>query len=531
MATGSRTLFPEGRMNAAEEILGPPLAAGQGDQPALVWGEASLSYRQLDRLTNRYGNAFLAAGVEPENRVLFLMDDSPDFIAAYLGAMKVGAVPVPFNLRATPGELRYAIEDSRCRLLIIEDAFLAVFDQIEDELAHRPRVVVWGDGRGDHPETTAFIAGRSEELDYLPLAADDMAFWLYTSGTTGRPKGVVHSQHDVTVADLHMRRSLGVKPGDRVFTTSKLFFAFALGHSFFGGLRAGATVLLYHGWPDARSIIEFIDREQPDLLFSVPAFYRNLMREGACEREAFRRIRCCVSAGEKLPEQLFERWLGATGIPILEGIGTSETVFLFIANTPDRVRPGASGRPLPWAEARLIDDRGRLVTDPDTPGLLCVRMGSLFDRYWNQQDRTRAAFCADGWYRTGDMFTFDAQGWWYHCGRADDMLKVSGQWVSPAEIEECALTIPQVAEAAVVGGENEDGLTRTTLFVVAGKGIDTDGLADRIRETLINSLSIYKCPRSIRFIDAIPRTGTGKVQRYKLRGMLAADGPAVRPAV
>lgn len=522
MAMGSRTEFPEGRINAAEEILGPPLAAGLGDRPALIWNADSLSYRQLEKLTNRYGNAFRAAGVEPGNRVLFLMDDSPDLVAAYLGAMKIGAVPVAFNLRATAAELQHVIEDSRCAILIIEDAFLDVFEAIQAGLSQRPRVVVWGERRGDYPGTAAFVEGRAEELDYLPMAVDDMAFWLYTSGTTGRPKGVVHLQHDITVADLHLCRSLGVKPGDRIFTTSKLFFAFALGHSFFGGLRAGATVLLYHGWPEARPIIEFIDRERPDLLFSVPAFYRNLMHEGACGHDAFRRIRHCVSAGEKLPGQLFERWLEGTGVPILEGIGTSETVFLFIANTPDRMRPGATGRPLPWTEARLVDDQGRTVTEPDTPGVLCVKMGSVFDRYWNQQDRTRAAFCGDGWYRTGDMFMFDAAGWWYHCGRADDMLKVSGQWVSPAEIEECVLTVPRVAEAAVVGSETEDGLTRTTLFVVAGNGVDTAILADSIRETLTSRLSVYKCPRNIHFLDAIPRTSTGKVQRYKLRRMLTA---------
>lgn len=517
-------------MNAAEEILGPPLAAGLGDQAALIWNGISLTYHQLEKLTNRYGNALRQAGVEPEDRVLFFMDDGPDFVAAYLGAMKIGAVPVAFNIRATAAELEYVIRDSRCKVLITEDAFHGIVQEIEDVLEHRPHIVALDRESDMYPATAAFIDKAPEQLDYRPMAEDEMGFWLYTSGTSGRPKGVVHLQRDVTVADLHLKHSLGVEPGDRIFTTSKLFFAFALGHSLLGGLRAGATVLLYHGWPDARSIIELVNEEHPDLLFSVPAFYRNLLREGVHGQPGFRGLRCCVSAGERLPEQLYAQWLDATGVPILEGIGTSESVFLFIANTPGRSRPGASGRPLPWARARLIDDRGRMVTRPDTPGGLCIKMGSIFDRYWNLPDKTRTAFCGDGWYRTGDTFEFDADGWWYHCGRSDDMLKISGQWVSPTQIEECVLTVPQVADAAVVGNANEDGLVRLALFVEPRDGADTGPLADRIRAVLASRLSPYKRPRTIRFIDAMPRTSTGKLQRFKLRRMLAASATAGEPA-
>jgi len=513
-------------MNAAEQILGPPLAAGLGEQTALVSDEASLSYRQLDKLANRYGNAFRAAGVEPENRILFFMDDSADLVAAYLGAMKIGAVPVAFNLRAMPADLGWAIDDSRCKVLLIDASFLDVLESIHQTLANPPYVVVRDGEHGTYTDTGSFIAGQPERLDYVPMASDDMAFWLYTSGTTGRPKGVVHLHHDVSVADLHLRRNLGVEPGDRIFNTSKLFFAFALGHSLLGGLRAGATVLLFRGWPEAGSVIDFVDRRQPDLLFSVPAFYRNLLREGVGGHQGLRRLRHCISAGERLPEPLYEKWLEATGVPILEGVGTSESVFLFIANTPGQTRPGASGRPLPWVQARLIDDQGRVVTEPQTPGVLCIKMESVFDRYWNRQDKTRAAFCDDGWYQTGDMFVFDADGWWYHCGRSDDMLKISGQWVSPLEIEECVLAVPQVADSAVVGHTDEDGLLRMVLFVELHGGVCEDELAERIRETLASRLSVYKCPRRIRFIEAIPRTSTGKLQRFELRRMLAADADA-----
>ncbi|MCC7413919.1 MAG: benzoate-CoA ligase family protein [Gammaproteobacteria bacterium] len=504
-------------MNAAEEILGPPLAAGLADQPALILGQTQLSYAGLEALVNRCGHALLAAGVGREQRVLLFMDDSPEFVALYLAAMKIGAVVVAFNIRATAADLRFVVEDSDCRALFIDAAFVDRWQEAGTGIADGPRVIVRGGTGRDSLER--FLPGHAEALEYAAMAPDDMAFWLYSSGTTGQPKGVVHCHHDVCIADRHLRENLGLRAGERLFTTSKLFFAFALGHSLFGGLRCGATVILYEGWPDGRAIIAEVERTRPQLLFTVPAFYRNLLAEGVAASEAFRQVRHFVSAGEKLPLPLFEQWQAATGRPILEGIGTSETVFLFLANTPDAVRPGSAGRRLPWADVRLWTGSGEEITAPDTPGTLWVRMDSVFDRYWRLQARTHATF-RDGYYCTGDVFSFDADGYWHHHGRDDDMLKISGQWVSPAEIEDCVLRIDAIREAAVVGAPNADGLVRAALFVVAEGDGARDALEERIRATLTGSLSIYKCPRTICFVDEIPRTATGKVQRFKLRDML-----------
>jgi benzoate-CoA ligase len=259
---------------------------------------------------------------------------------------------------------------------------------------------------------------------------------------------------------------------------------------------------------------------RPDFMFSVPTVYRNLLRDHCTETDAFDSVRCFISAGEKLPESLFERWRAATGKPILEGIGATETIFLTIANTPTAYRAGATGRPQPGVGIRLLDEHDEPITEPGRPGMLWVKIGSLCSGYWNQPEKTRDSF-RDGWYRTGDAFSFDADGWWYHLGRGDELLKISGQWVSPVEIEECALATPGVADAAVVGVPNSDGLVRLAMFVVPAGPAPVDGLASRLQDKIKSRLSIYKCPRNITFVDEIPRTATGKVQRFRLRELAA----------
>ena len=349
------------------------------------------------------------------------------------------------------------------------------------------------------------------------MSPDDMAFWIYSSGTTGRPKAAVHLHRNVLISDRHLVENLGVKPGDRLLCSSKLFFAFSLGHLLLGGLRAGAAIILHKGWPEPNSIATLVKTQRPDYFFSVPTFYRNLLNAGVADDPAFANIRCCVSAGEGLPTALFEKWQKKTGTAIFEGIGSSETVYLFIANNPASFRAGSSGRPQPWVETRLFDDNQQPVTNPDTPGLLWVKMGSACDRYWNRPHKSHDTF-VDGWYCTGDMFSFDAQGWWQHLGRQDAMLKISGQWVSPIEIEEQAMSANNVVDAAVVGAVNEDGLTRAMMFVVPGNPPeDRETFCQDLTNHLRKKLSIYKCPRKIRLVEQLPRTDTGKLKRFVLR--------------
>lgn len=510
-------------MNAADEILGHAIAAGCGKRAALAWGEdQSLSFDELDAQANRYGNALLAHGLALGQRVFFLLDDSPELVAGYLGTMRAGGVAVALNIRLAAKDLLFTLEDAAPSVLFIHVDLLSLYREIEAGLATPPRVIIIGRAVAADDDLEHFLAGASAELPSAPCSENDPAYWVYSSGTTGRPKAAVHCHGDMRVADLHLHVNLGVVPGDRVFTTSKMFFAFALGHSLFGALRCGATVVIHTGWPDAESIGNAIRRHQPNVVLSVPTMYRNLLRGGVATDPIFRRVRHYVSAGEKLPETLFEEWVEATGLPILEGYGTSETVFLAIANTPRSYRVGSTGRPLPWVQARLIDEGGRTIDQPNTPGRLAIRMGSVFVGYWRQPELSRE-FLRNGWYLPGDMFSFDESGWWYHHGRADDMLKISGQWVSPGEIEGCALKVDELAEVAVIGHANVDGLVRLAMFAVAREPVpDEEALVRKIAETLRAALSIYKCPRTIRFVSELPRTATGKVQKFKLRELLEA---------
>lgn len=508
-------------INAADEILGPPLASACANRAALSWGsDQSISFGELDKLANRYGHALLNHGLETGQRVFFLLDDSPELVAAYLGTMRVGGVAVALNIRLAAKDLLFVLLDASPSVLFIHVDLISLYREIEGGVTAPPRVVVVGRTTTAVDDVDTFLTGTSDALMSTPRSPTDPAYWVYSSGTTGRPKAAIHCHGDMRVADLHLRINFGVQPGDRVFTTSKMFFAFALGHSLFGALRCGATVIIHTGWPDAQAIGDAVRRQRPTVMLSVPTMYRNLLREGVAADPAFRGVRHYVSAGEKLPEALFEAWVEATGLPILEGYGTSETVFLAIANIPRSYRVGSSGRPLPWAETRLIDEDGKAISAPNTPGRLAIRMGSVFAGYWHQPELSRE-FLDAGWYYPGDMFSFDESGWWYHHGRADDMLKISGQWVSPAEIEDCALKVDELVEVAVVGHPNADGLVRLAMFAVPRLPVrDEEALARKVGDKLRATLSIYKCPRTIRFVSELPRTPTGKVQKFKLRGLL-----------
>ena len=514
--------------NAADYILGAPIDAGLGDAPALICGDETLSYDDLARRVARHGRALLAAGIGRDDRVLFFLDDQPDLVAGYLAAMKIGAVAIAYNIRATAEELKFALQDSAARALYIGAEFLDRYLDIAGALDNPPLVIVDAPNEAGLPTITEFIAGRDESLDSAATGPDDMAFWIYTSGTTGHPKGAVHRHQDVAVCAAHVAWCQDVGPGTRVFATSKLFFAYALGHVLFGALARGACVILMRGWPDAQKVAGVIERNRPQVVYSVPALYRNLLAEGVARQPAFHAVRLYFSAGEKLPEQLFARWWEATGKPIIEGIGSSEALILFIAGRPREHRPGSCGKTTPWAQTRLVDEAGREITAPDTPGQLQVRYPALFSHYWGRPEKTAAAF-AEGWYCTGDMFTVDAEGWWTHQGRDDDMLKISGQWVSPAEVEDIARQVPGVADAAIVAITDADGLTRMALFLEAPAAAEprkSARLVTAVRGRLDENLAVYKRPRIIRVVREMPRTATGKLQRFKLRQALLQDDPA-----
>jgi len=500
-------------MNATDEILGPSLASNGGERLAIICRDRRLTFTGLNRLANRFGNAILAAEISRGEPVLILLRDTPELVAAYLGIMRAGAVTVALNTRLAAKDLAYIIADSGARLVLADGNFLSLLAEARALARQSLRVVATG---GQDDDFDAFLAGQPEELISAEMDPEEPALWAYTSGTTGQPKGVVHVHASIPLGEKYVREVLEIQPGDRMFATSKLFFGYALGQCLIGGLRLGATIILYDGWPDAAAAAQVIEREQPDVVLSVPALYGAMLREKVAASEAFRRVRTYVSAGERLPEKLGREWMGVTGSILLDALGATETIYLFMSTTRASLRLGSCGRPMPWTAVRLTTADGEDVTRPDEPGHLWVRTPSLFRQYNNRPEAT-AAVLNDGWWRTGDIFSVDADGYWRHEGRSDEMLKVSGQWVSPAEVEEVALSVPGIVEAAAVGIPNRDGLVRLALFAVAAVGESTLNLESRIVETLRRNLAVYKCPRNVRFVEAIPRTATGKVQRFKLR--------------
>ncbi|MBI3992977.1 MAG: AMP-binding protein [Candidatus Lambdaproteobacteria bacterium] len=502
-------------LNAADAVLGPPLLRGLGGAPALRWRDRELTYEQLRQAVNRAGHALRHQGVTPGARVLLLLADAPALVVAYLGALKVGAVPVTMHVRSTSSELLFAIRESECVLAVVDAANLPRYETIAPLLEAPPRVIAAGDAAGGAGPFEDWIAGYPPELQAERRRPADMAFWIYTSGSTGRPKAAVHAQRDVLGGGRYLRDVLGVRAGDRLFATSKLFFAYALGTCLFGALRLGATTVLCDEPASAAAVHDVLARHAPNVVFSVPGTYRELMRHGDPTAEPFRRVRHYVSAGEKLTPALLADWQARTGRPIVEGYGTTETLHMALTNRPGAIRPGCAGQVAPGAEVLLKDAQERTVTTPGEAGILWVRMASLCERYWNRPLRSEAVFRGP-WFVTGDVFTCDAQGWFTHLGRDDDALKLGGQWMDLPELEALLLAVPGVADVAALGVPAPEGGETLGLVIVPEHRGTHRRLARRIRGVFAETRPVPGGPQ-LRWADELPRTASGKLQRYRLR--------------
>ncbi|MCW9034876.1 MAG: benzoate-CoA ligase family protein [Rhodospirillales bacterium] len=509
-------------INGATAILSPSLERGQENDLAIISQRRNLTYGELDKLSNRFANALVANGLKFQDRVILMISDRPAFIYTYLGIMKAGGVPVAINMRAAPDDLAYKLADSESKLLLTETQFHQVYISAKEKIETLPQIIMVDGEAKDSISIEAFMEATSEVFEPVPMKADDMAFWVYSSGTTGLPKAVVHNIATLLSRDLFMSETLGIGPGERVFCSSKLFFAFPLGHCFFSALQQGATTILYDGWSSSESITEMVEKYHPTVMFSVPTFYSMLLRDGCASQQVFKNIKWYVAAGESLPPSVFAQWIKKTGHPILEGIGATETIHMFLANTPGDFVPGVCGKPTPKTEVKLLDEIGEEVTHMGIPGVLWVKRDSIAHKYWNLEEKTTLAF-KGRWYCTGDVFIKDAMGNFRHQGRNDDMLKISGQWVSPIEIENIVKLNPALNDAAVVGIPNADGHIRLALFLAPhDPNVDRANLETDIQDTLKANLSIYKCPRRFFYLDDLPRTATDKVQRYLLK-QIATD--------
>ena len=509
--------------NAAAHFVDRHIEEDRGSKIAIECGDTRLSYGQLFEAVNRVGNGLQELGVRMEERVFLLLLDTPEFAACFFGAIKIGAVPVPVNTLLKPADYEYMLNDSRARVTFVSSSLFPLLDAIpRQSLRYLHTVVSVGGETGS--ASLAFerwIAGNSSKLRPEPTSRDDAAFWLYSSGSTGRSKACIHLQHDMVVSsESYAKGILNIGDSDRLFSVAKLFFAYGLGNGLYFALAVGATSILLPGPPRPASIFEVIERHRPTLFFSVPSNYARLLAHDAGDREFdLSSIRYGISAGEALPATLFHRFKQRFGVEILDALGSTEALHMMISNRPGDFRPGSSGKLIPGFDAKIVDDNDRPVPLGEIGNLL-VKADSTCTGYWNQHEQTKNTF-EGHWLRTGDKYSLDTDGFFWYAGRSDDMMKVSGVWVSPIEIERMLVEHPAVLEAAVVFRRDKDDLSKPVACVVPKDGVAADSeLLRSLQEFLAERLPFFKRPRWIEFFSELPKTATGKVQRFRLRAFL-----------
>jgi benzoate-CoA ligase family protein len=494
-------------------FLDEHVATGEGERPAIVTPSGVTSYARLLELVNQAGNVLRDAGAEVEHRVAIWLPDGVAWAAAFFGALRIGAVAVPLSTRLAPAACAKLLRDSRARVLVADARLADALGAWLCDLPHLRAVIQAGEGAAA-PSFEQRQAAARVDLTAERLTGDDMAVWLYTSGTTGRAKAAIHLHRDLLECRHYGIDVLGAGASDRVLATSKLFFAYALGNALLIPLFVGAQTFLDARWAEPAAVAETVRAFRPTLFFSVPTFYARLLH-AELSRDTFGSVRACVSAGERLPPEVYSAWRDRFDVEILDGLGATETIFMVLSNRPGESRAGSTGTPVPGTSVKLLDADGREVAD-DEPGVLHVRTPSASPAYWNRVDRSRSTFLGE-WLRTGDVLTRDGAGFYHHLGREDDLFKVAGQWVTPADVESVLALHPAVAEAAVVGARDAGGLVKPFAFVVAVNGVVSERLVAELSALATERLATHQRPRHITIVDALPRTATGKLQRFVLK--------------
>lgn len=506
----------------ASRILFDNLAKGRGDRPALIGQGGTRSYAELCADACRWGHGFTSLGLKRGDRILMFLDDTPAYPAAFFGAVRAGFVPLLINTLTPPDLLQFYLADSSASVAVADAEFAARFDaQACKDTRLRTLIVVNG-AIGDHAAPAAIAAGPwlqpfPADLAEADTDRNEMAFWMYSSGSTGRPKGIVHLQHDMAYSEAAFARNvLKLEPDDICFSVPKMFFAYGFGNSVTFPFAAGAATLLLPGQPKPAAIFAAIERFRPTVFFGLPTLYTSLTKAEGAAATDFSSLRMALSAAEVLSAEVFNGWKRLTGLEIVEGLGSTEVLHIYLSNRPERKKLGAAGLRVPGYEVALRDKEGSEVDDNEE-GILWVRGDSNTPLYWNRPDKSAETIRDGGWIYTGDRFVRDSDGFHFFRGRADDLVKISGQWVYPLEVELCLAEHPGVRECAVFAAELPDRrMTLKAVVVMNDRAFDAAQTTKALQDFVKAKLLPYKYPREIRFIDELPKTGTGKIDRQAL---------------
>jgi benzoate-CoA ligase family protein len=508
------------KCNAADYFIDRHITEGRGKNIAIECSDLSINYQQLFESVNRAGNGFKKLQIQAGDRILLALPDIPEFFISFFGAIKIGAIPVPLSTLFSAVEYEYFLNHSRATIVIVHVGLLEIIKSIpRNKIPTLKHILVVGEAEDETCTTLhSFLEEQSSELISHPTNWEDVAFWMYSSGSTGAPKACVHLQHDMIIAaEQYGRKVLGITENDKCFSVSKLFFAYGLGNSLFCPLSVGATSILMAASPKPENIFNIIERHKPTLFFSVPSNYLRLLDHADIAEHNFNlsSIRIFTSAGERLPIKIFNRFKKRFDGELLDSMGATET-FIFTANRPGANRPGSAGQIIPGYEAKIVDENGEKL-QPGESGNLWVKSETVCLEYWGEKDKTEEAIHGD-WFRTGDRCSMDQDGYLWYAGRADDMMKCNGAWVSPLEVESILSEHPSVSEVAVVGREDQNGLIKPSAYIVLRGGYLADAkLFSEINAFVAEKIPHYKRPQEIYFVDNLPRTVTGKIQRFKLQ--------------
>ncbi len=498
------------RYNVGADLLARNLKAGRAAKVAIHTATQDVTYGDLARLANGAARTFLARGVRREDRVVICGFDTPGWVASFLGAITIGAVPVPVNpVLQRSEDYEHFIDDSLARVVVVDATTEEKLKPVSPDLIRSDQIT------------------QGDDVEPAPTRRDDMAFWLYSSGSTGRPKAVVHLQHDIPYTCVtYAEQVLGIKESDTTFSTTGLFHAYGFGNNLTFPYWVGASTVLHAGRHTPQTVLDTIEARKPTLFFSAPTLYNAILNfEGASSRN-LSSIRHCVAAAEALPAEVWRRWKDAFGLTILDGVGSTEMLHIYCSNRLDDLRPGSSGKPVPGYELKILDDQGKPVASGEA-GDLYVKGDSALALYWAQHEKSKRSILGE-WFFSGDRYRVDDDGFYWYEGRSDDMIKVSGLWVSPIEIESALLEHPAVAESAVVG-ISVDGFTKIKAFVIARPAAVTgDALVAELQEHCKSRLQRFQYPHMIEFVTELPKTVTGKIQRYKLREQSVSPNPVAQ---